>query len=337
MRVLLLACAVASLVGLGVCSAKPPVTPKAFSSQFKMSPTKSRRENEEYCSDVSLFPLKWVGLELVNDNTSEAARFYYENFNTTMSRGHDISKVQLSMEYKIPKVNPTGDRKVTINWNNLLFTSSLFVQKKSQTCQSYPKSYLGFVELIKTDTTWYKNRSTGIEHREWNLAKHDDLQYVMTKTSQRGHYILADDKAVLLYPVNYDRIVPLKYESRENVTIDFNEHPELLDYEKLVEKEIFIVQIGESGQVLEVIAGVNVMMYLHYQTYSVTDSVRLHLNKNHTLVQWIVNAEKYCDVLNDEDNRRLRDRKLTWTESFQNPSTVTLNPLLNGQRIYAAK
>ena len=333
MRALLLVCAVASLVGLGVCSANSPVSPEAFTSQFKMSATKSRRETGEYCSDVSLVPLKWVGLELVNDNTSEAARSYYENFNTTMSRGRDISKVQLSIEYKSPEVIPTGDRKVTINWNNLLFTSSLFVQKKSQSCQSYPKSYLGFVELIKTDKTWYKNRSTGIEHKEWNLAKHDDLQYVMTKPSQRGHYILADDKAVLLYPVNYNRVVPLKYESHENLTIDFNEHPELLEYEKLVEKKIFIVQIGQSGRVVKVIAGVDVMMYLRYQTYGVTNSVHLHLNKNHSLVQWLVNAEKYLDVLNDEDNHKLRDRKLTWTEVFQNPSTVTLNPLLNRQHI----
>ena len=254
-----------------------------------------------------------------------------------MSRGRDISKVQLSVEYKSPEVIPAGDRKVTINWNNLLFTSSLFVQKKSQRCQSYPKSYLGFVELIKTDKTWYKRRNTGIEHKEWNLAEYDDLQYVMTKPSQRGHYILADDKAVLLYPVNYDRIVPLKYESHENLTIDFNNHPGLLEYEKLVEKKIFIVQIGQSGQVLEVISGIDVMMYLHYQTYGVTDSVHLHLKQNHSLVQWIVDAKKYLNVLNDENNRKLRDRKLRWIENFQNPSTVTLNPLLNGQRIYSAK
>ena len=326
MRVLLLACTLA-LVGLAICS------PGVFKSRFKMSATKSCRETNNYCSDVSLIPLKWAGLELVNDSTRDAARSYYESFSTTMSRGRDISKFQLSIEYKSPEVIPTGDRKVKINWHNLLFTSSLFVQKKSQRCQSYPKSYLGFVELIKTDTTWYKNRSTGIEHKEWNLAKHNDLQYVMTKPSQRANYILADDKAVLLYPVNYDRIVPLKYESHESLTIDLKEHPELLEYEKLVEKKIFLVQIGQSGQVLEIIAGVDVMMYLHYETYNVTDSVHLHLNKNHSLVQWIVNAGKYLCVLNDEGNRKLRDRKLTWTESFQNPSTVSLNPLPNGQRI----
>ena len=328
MRNLLLACT-AALVGLGVCSVDPPVSPGA---QFKMS-TKSRRETGEYCSDVSWSPLKWAGLELVNDSTSDAARSYYENFNTTMSRGRGISKFQLSVEYKSPEVVQTGDRKVTVNWHNLLFTSSLFVQRKSQTCQSYPKSYLGFVELIKTDTTWYKNRSSGVEHRERNLAKDANLQYVMTKPSQRANYILADDKAVLLYPVNYNRIVPLKYESHENLSIDFKDHPDLLEYEKLVEKKIFLVQINHSGQVVEVIAGVDVMMYLHYQTYNITDLVHLHLNKNHSVIQWIINAKKYTSILNDKGNRILRDRKLTWTENFQNPSTITLNPLLNGQRI----
>ena len=329
MRVLFLACTV-TLVGLGVCSVGQPLSPEAFLSQFKTS-TDSRRETKENCSDLSLSHLKWAGIKLVNYSTNDTARSYYENFNTTISSGDGISNFQLAIEYDSPEIVHAGDRKWMVNWYNLLFTSSLFVRAKSQICQSYPKSYLGFVELIKTDTTLYKNSTSGIELKEWNLAKDDNLQYVMTKPSQDANHILADDKAIQLNPVNYGRIAQLKYEGYENLTIDFKQYPLTSEYEKLVEKKIFLVQTSQSGQVLEVIAGVDVMMYLHYQMYN---PIHLNLKKKHSLVQWIIDSEKYIGVLNDKRNQKLRDRNLLWKEIFQNPSTVTLNPLLDGQRIF---
>ena len=314
MRSLFLACTVA-LFGLSACSVDWSTPPGAFTTQFRTS-TDSRRQTKKYCSDVDLSSLKWAGVEIVDVNTSNTARSYYENFNTTISRGHGISKFELAIEYQSPEIVAAGDRKVNINWNNLLFTSSLFVRSKSQRCPSYPKSYLGFVELVETDTTWYKNRSSGIEHRDWNLAERFTFQHVMVKPLQR---------AILLNPVDYGRIASLKYESYENITIDFMRYPGTLDYEKLVEKKIFLVESSESDRVLEVIAGVDVMMYLHYQKQSVTD--RVHLKK-HSLIQRIINAKKYASMLNDKGNQMSRDRKLTWTGHFRNPDTVTLNPLL---------
>ena len=332
MRVLSLACTIA-LVGLGICSVNPPrLSFEAFLSRFKMF-AKSQKANQISCSDVSLIPLKWGGIQLVNVATNEAARSYYKNFDTAISKGHGVSKFQLAIEYKAPEIVQAGDRKVTINWNNLLFTSSLLVRKKGQGCTGQSKSYLGFVELIGTDITWYKNRISGEEHSEWNLANDCNLQYVMTKQSQRSKFILADDKAVELFPTNYDQTASLKYESRENLTISFREHPEMLEYEKLIEKKIFLVQIGQSGKVLKAIAGVDVMMYLDYQTHSVTNSVNLTLKKNHSLIQWIVDPDNYLSTLNNKANHKSRDKKLTWTETFLSPHTVTLNPLPDGQRI----
>ena len=332
MRVLSLACAIA-LVGLGTCSVNPSsLSFETILSRFKMF-AESQKENQNCGIDVSLIPLKWAGIQLVNSATNEAARSYYDSFKTTMSKGQGASNFQLAIEYKAPEIVQAGDKKVTISWNNLLFTSSLHI-RKYQRCSGHLKSYLGFVELIGTDKTWFKNRISGMEHSEKNLAKDCNLQYVMTKPSQRANYILANDKAVELFPANYDRIASLKYESHENLTISFKEHPEMLEYEKLVEKKIFLVQIGESGEVSKVIAGVDVMMYLDYQTYSVTNSVNLTLKKNHSLIQWIVNLDKYRSTLNNKGNHKLRDRKLTYTETFQNPHAVTLDPLPDGQRIY---
>ena len=153
----------------------------------------------------------------------------------------------------------------------------------------------------------------------------------MTKPSQGANHILADDKAIQLNPVNYGRIAQLKYEGYENLTIDFKQYPLTSEYEKLVEKKIFLVQTSQSGQVLEVIAGVDVMMYLHYQMYN---PIHLNFKKKHSLVQWIVDAEKYVGVLNDKGNHNSHYRKLVWDKTFQNPSTVTLNPLLDGQHSF---
>lgn len=339
MRILLFACAI-SLVGIGVCSVDPPVSTKTFLSQLRNF-IKSRREAAKGChADVR--PLKWMGIKQANDDTSDAARSYYNKFNITVSRGYEQSKFQIAVEYKSPEIVPIGNRKVTVNWQNLLFTSSLLVHKKSQMCQKYAKSYLGFVELIRTDKTWYKYRNNVIEHGEWNLGSDvdPDLQYVMTKPSKHAKHMFADNNTVPLYPVDYNRIIQLKYESSENITIDFKQHPEALEYEKLIEKKIFLVQVNPSGnQALEIIAGVDVIMYLNYLTYIVTDdTVQLTLNKNHSLMKWIVDAEKYTSILNDNRNHVFRDRKLKRTSSFQNPNVVTLNPLLDGQHIlYSAE
>ena len=337
MRILLLICTVA-LAGVPVLSSE---SAKGFLSRLK-APVKFyqgfNRDATKPChADISFNPRKWMGIELANDNTSDAARSYYEKFNCTVARGHDISEFQVGIEHKSPKITPTSDRRiVTVEWYNLLFTTSLLVQKKSvQRCRSNKKLYLGFVELIQTDTTWYKNKSIGVEHNEWNLGKHPEYQgYVITKPSQRAKYMFADNKLVPLSPVDYDRIVSLKYESGENITLDFKQHPETLEYEKLVEKKIFMVQIDpSSGCVFKVIAGVDVMMYLHYNTYNITDTVHLTLNKNQSLIQWIVDPDSYIGVLNDDSNHKFRDRQLKYEAVFHNPSTTTLNPLLNDQHI----
>lgn len=275
-----------------------------------------------------------MGMRQDNDDTSNAARSYYEKFNLSIFEGYQPSQFQVAIEYKSPEIVPVNERKVAVNWYNLLFTSSLSIQKKdSKDCQGYEESRIGFVELVETDTAWYKYKNTGMEHGDWNLKNNRDLQYVMTKPSQYAKHMFADGSAVTLYPVSYDRIVPLKYESSENIAIDFRQYPETLEYEKLVEKKIFLVQIGPSDQVLQVIAGVDVMMYVNYVTYNVTDAVHLTLNKNHSLIQWIVNPEKYFSVLGDKNNHKFRDRELTYVSKFLNPSVTTLNPLLNGQRI----
>ena len=337
MRIILIICTVV-LTGVTVHSSE---STKSFLSRLKV-PVKFYREfnrdaTKPCHADISFSPRKWMGIELANDNTSDAARSYYEKFKRTVARGHSMSKFQVGIEHKSPKITPTNDRKiVTIDWYNLLFTSSLLVQKKSiQRCRSNKKSYLGFVELVQTDTTWYKNKNVGMEHNEWNLGKHPEYQgYVITKPSQHSKYMFADNKPVLLSPVDYDRIVSLKYESGENITLDFKQHPETLEYEKLVEKKIFMVQIDPSSErVLKVIAGVDVMMYLHYHTYNVTDTVHLTLNKNQSLIQWIVDAESYIGVLNDNTNHKSRDRQLKYKVVFHNPSTTTLDPLLNDQHI----
>ena len=103
----------------------------------------------------------------------------------------------------------------------------------------------------------------------------------MTKPSQHAKHMFANGNTVTLFPVSYDRIIPLKYESSENIAIDFKRYPETLEYERLVEKKIFLVQVGPSDEVLQVIAGVDVMMYVNYVTYNVADTVHLTLNKNH--------------------------------------------------------
>jgi len=45
------------------------------------------------------------------------------------------------------------------------------------------------------------------------------------------------------------------------------------------------------------------MMYLKYKTESITSNgeVSLTLTKDHGLLQWIVNPEKYVSVLNDSN------------------------------------
>lgn len=334
MKVHLLTCIIGIvLTATGVCSMDPSMSDTPFLSHLKRS-TNSRRETKKMCyANVGLYPLKWAGIKQMRHNTSEAARSHYDKFDlkVSMHTEYEHSQFQVSIEYGSPEIVQIGGKKVTINWYNLLFTSTLLVHK-SPRCQSYKTSYVGFVELIETDTAWYKYKNTGKEQAEWSLANHPDLQYVMTKASQ--HSIFADDNSVPLHPIiNCNRVVPLKYESIENITIDFSQYPETLEYERLIKKKIFLVQASRSGQVLKVIAGIDVMMYLNYVTDNVTDVVHLTLNKNHSLIQWVVNAERYASVLADKTNHISRDRELTYKSTFNNPNVATLNPLLSGQKI----
>lgn len=74
-------------------------------------------------------------------------------------------------------------------------------------------------------------------------------------------------------------------------------------------------------------------MYLNHVTDNVTDVVHLTLNKNHSLVQWVFNAERYTNMLVDKTNHIRCNRELTYNSTFNNPSVTTLNPLLSSQKI----
>ena len=288
------------------------------------------------CSaNVSLYPPIGMMIEEAHDDTNDEARSYYNKFSLRFVRSANPSKLQMALEYKNPQLNVIGEQ-VNVKWTNILFTAKLSVQEKNSGCYPHESTLLGFVELVKTDVAWYKYDKNGIKFREENLACKKDLQYVMTKPSPQSRYIFADDSpesVVKILPKNYAYLAPLKYESSENIVIDFEKYPNTLEYERLVEKKIFLVQITTQNVIKQVLAGVDVMMYLNFRTYNFTDVPHISLSKNHSLIQRITNPEKYVTVI-DSARKHHRNRELSYQEAFEDSQIVTLDPLPKNIHVY---
>ena len=275
---------------------------------------------------ISYYPLNEKQLMQAPGDTNAAIRSYYNSFPTTPQAGSE-STFQVAVEYKKPQVSLNENRQVKIDWYNLLFVAMLRINMKTRkNCDS---SYLGFVELVETDTAWYKdNNAVNVRSERW-LAD-PERQYVMTKPSQRSNIFATDNSRVQVLPLFIAYRMPIKYESSENIVIDYNMYPETVEYERLIKKKVFLVHTDLQYKVLEVITGVDVMMYLKYHTDSITPggSINLTLKKDHSLFQRIINPEKYVSVLNDSYNQRFRDINLSRHERFQSsPDAASLNPL----------
>jgi len=287
-----------------------------------------KRSARQTCHVVVLYyPLNEKQLIQAPGDTDAAIRSYYENFNTAPQLGSE-STFQVAVEYKKPQVSLNGNRQlqVKIDWYNLLFMASIKINKDARNCDS---SYLGFVELVETDTAWYK-KNGGVDIRSEQLLASPERQFVMTKPSKRMSIFATDKSRVKVIPFFLSYKMPIKYESSENIVIDYSRHRETIDYERLIKKKIFLVHTDLQYNVLEVLTGVDVMMYLKYHTDSITQDgrVMVTLKKDHSLFQRIINPEKYVSVLNDNDNQWLRDRDLTNIEWFQShPEDASLDPL----------
>jgi len=243
---------------------------------------------------ISYYPLNEKQLMQAPGETDTAIRSYYENFNTASQMGVE-STFQIAVEYKKPRVSLNGNRQVKIDWYNLLLMASIKINKDTRNCEN---SYLGFVELVEIDTAWYKKNS-GVDIRSEQSLANPERQCVMTKLSNRSS-IFATDKS------------------------------RTIEYERLIKKKIFLVHTDHQYNVLEVITGIDVMMYLQYHTDSIAQDgrVNLTLKKDHSLFQRVINPEKYVSILNDNDNQQFRDMHLTNTEWFQSrPDDASLDPL----------
>jgi len=274
---------------------------------------------------LSYYPLNEKQLMQAPGDTDTAIRSYYENFNTASQLGVE-STFQVAVEYKKPRVSLNGNRQVKIDWYNLLLMASIEINKDTRNCEN---SYLGFVELVETDTAWYKKNS-GVDIRSEQSLANPKRQFVMTKPSDRSSIFATDKSRVQVFPFFLSYRIPIKYESSENIIIDYNIHRETIEYERLIKKKIFLVHTDLQYNVLEVITGIDVMMYLKYHTDSIAQDgrVKLTLKKDHSLFQRVINPEKYVSILNDNDNQQLRDTDLTNTEWFQSrPDDASLDPL----------
>ena len=312
---------------------------KAFLSKIKRQ---SHRFKGMCGADVIPYPLNGIRVQQANDKTSQTARLYYDNFSIRLQAVRNnaaVSQFQVGIEYKKP-VQELSYRKAKIHFYNLLFTASLRVRTKDSRCKKFQPSFLGFVELVKTDVTWHRNMSGITQRTGKNLGKNDHLQYVMTKSNPLQKTMFANDSTwarTIAMPLSIDYTVPLKYESAESIEVDFMRHRNTERYEKLTEKKIFLVQTNLYNEVTEVLAGVDVMMYLNYETISVTNVPHLNLTKSHGLIQQISNPEKYASVitsLHRKGTESIRDRSLTKEEHL--PSSVgdtTLDPLLKSTHI----
>ena len=282
---------------------------------------------------VAPYPLNGKNIQQVNDTTDHEARSSYWNFSLHFGEGKIVpSELSIAVEYKDP-ILEIKQRRVQVKWNNLLFTASLSILQRDHNCSITKNTFFGYVELVQTDTAWHKNGDTVNECREKNLATNKDLQYVLTKLTPHSRYIFANDTAwgrVMVRPRNIDYMVPLKYESSEIIVIDYEKYPDTVEYERLIKKKIFLVEISKYAEVLKVIAGVDVTMYIDcvYDITTVTKDGHITVNKSHSLIQRISDPQKYVDII-ENSTQSIRDRKLSYNGQFQNPGLHTLNPLIH--------
>ena len=293
-----------------------------------------RKRDFKSCSlRVVPYPLNGKGIKQVNNISSHEARSFYRNFSLHFVKDKVVpSELSIAIEYKDPVLD-TKQRRVQVKWNNLLLTASLSVLERDHHCNTITNTLLGFVELVQTDTAWYKDGHVVNEHREKNLATNKDLQYVLTKLIPHSRYIFANDTTwggVIVRPRNIKYTVPLKYESSENIVIDYEEYPNTVEYERLIKKKIFLVEISLNDEVLKVIAGVDVTMYIDciYDITTVTKDGHIIVNKSYSLIQRITEPEKYANIIEDS-TISIRDRELSYKGCLQNPGTHTLNPLIH--------
>jgi len=332
-----------SLVALGSARnghSSPKVVPakSSFTSVKHLSSRQVRKECKAYVQ----YSVNGVKLQQANDNTSKIARSYYnkfsiEEYHIHKSNGRPTwSEFKVAIEYKTPKqVYLLGNKQVKVNFYNLLFTVSLRMGIKEKDCKIDRFSLFGFVELVKTDMTWYKGPNSITEYRECSQLK-TDAQYVITKLIPGSKTIFANETAwgkVLLGSLSQERMVPIKYESSENIVVDFKKHQDTNEYERLIEKKIFLVQTNLYNEVSEVIAGVDVMMYINLVTYNVTDVPHLDIKKNHSLIKRIANPQKYVGIITDLGTKAIRQESKCSTHP-QWSSISTLNPIPKNIHIY---
>ena len=295
-----------------------------------------RKLRHRRCSaDITLNPSIGMMVEAANDHTSEMARSHYNNFPLRFVRSTNSSTIQMALEYKTPELHIAG-KQVNIKWNNILLTAKISVARSD--CSTYANSILGFVELVKTDVVSYKYYNNGTKYREETLANNNDLQYVITKPSPNSRYIFADnslESVARIPPQTYAYLVPLKYESSENTVIDFERYPNTQEYERLIEKKIFLVHITPHNEIKRIAAGIDVMMYLNYNIHGFTNAPQVTLNRNHSVIQRIVNPEKYASVIS-RASRHYRNKELRFQEAFVNAQMVTLDPLPKNIHVYTS-
>ena len=303
----------------------------------------SRRQARKTCKPyvyVVEYPVKGVRLQQENDDTNTMARSYYDKFSIREYTVHNSngrptwSQFQVAIEHKTPKLELIGKKQIKINFYNLLFTASLRMTLKDNECRGNGLSLIGFVELVKTDMTWYKVRNNIIQYRQSNLV--GDNQYVMTKLIPANKLIFANSTTwgrTIVIPLNLKRVVPLKYESTENIIVDFENHRDTTQYERLIEKKIFIVQTDLNNKVLEVVAGVDVLMYLDLVTHNFTDVPHLSIKTNQSLIRRITDPQKYVNVINKLDTKAIRQEPSYSTHPPWSKIS-TLNPIPKGIHIY---
>ena len=337
--VLLVLVAVASTES-SYSSAKSSDLAQSFLTKVKRQ---SYRTKGMCSANVIPYPLNGIRVQQGNDETSNTARSYYDSFSVKqqyIKNNAVVSQFHVGIEYKEPLAK-LSYKKAKIQYYNLLLTASLRVRKKDTECHKSKISLLGFVELVKTDVAWLRGKNGITQYTGKNLAQNDHLQYVMTKSNSQQRTMFANDSTwarTIVIPLNADYMVPLKYESSEIIEVDFAKHPDTEKYERLTEKKIFLVQTNLYNEVTEVLAGVDAMMYVKYETIGVTNIPQLNLIKNHGLIQQISNPEKYASVitnLNKKGSGSSRDRSLMNKEHL--PSSIgdtTLNPIPENIHIY---
>lgn len=299
------------------------------------------RQRQKTCQVyVVQYPTKGMRVQQANDGTSEIARSYYSKFSIREYSIHSSngrpkwSQFHVAIEHKTPSKEYLSNKQAKIIFYNLLFTASLRMGKDTD-CKVVGADFslFGFVELIKTDITWHKAPNKITEYRECRLAS--GSHYVIKKLDTKS-YIFANNTAwsrTILTPQGLPDMVPLKYESSENIVVDFVKHKDTVEYEKLVEKKVFIVQIDQFNEVLDVIAGVDVVMYLDVITQNVTNVPNLDIKVNHSLIKQIANPQKYANVITGLGSKAIRQKpscvyRLPWS------SMSTLNPFPKGMRVY---